>query len=178
MLTVLAVVGAVNSLFGGWDNARRVSEWGWDWVPTVTESPWFFLAVFIGGIAWLLFIGEPREELPPDYVVHRGVRWRTQNWNRNAVNPYPYCPTHDVKLLWEADDKFKASWALHEVEPGMWFSSVDNGHLWCSSGGGHAIHVPDEDRWMAQQAAMEAASLLEGLVRTAKAPGERVRTKG
>jgi len=143
-------------VFGGWNNLERVN---WQRLASATDGPWFFPAVFVIGIAWVLFIGEPRRG-GRDGVAHRGLRWRYQSFNPQAVNPYPYCPRHDLRLLWEADDKSNASWELHDVARGMWFGSNHNGHLWCSHGDGHAIQVAGEG-WMAQQAALEASALLE-----------------
>lgn len=174
------VVNVVNNLADGWDNVQRLP---WERTGEVLQHPAAAPAAIVVGILWVVVFGDVRQpdasaEHPPDFVIVKGVRWRRRNRDGvNQVDPYPYCPNHDVRLLWEAYDKSIASWARHDITTGMWFGEQHNGYLWCSGGGGHGIHVAVEEAWMAEQTALEAANLLDAQERQLSARDPKIEAK-
>lgn len=159
------VLQVANDLVDGWDNLGRVP---WGNLADLAQHPATLLGLSLGSIVWLVFFGNARQPVPSgplDYVVHKGLHWRYQTFAPEKVNPYPFCPTHDVKLLWEAHDKSNAVWSREEVSTGMWFSPQHNGKLVCVADGEHEFTWPDDQGWMAREAAKEAAALLEKLRR-------------
>lgn len=160
---VLATAGIVSVplvFFDAWDRAKAASERDWSWLSDTATNPFTPVVLVALGVAWILFVGSPKEIQPqvaqvPSGVLVKGVRWKnrlTYLVGPNILDPYPFCPNHDVSLLCDAGGQ------LYEVTPDLWFGPPYNEFLYCADGGGHAIHP--NTTWCARDVALEASQLL------------------